>query len=119
MLEYKGELNRTMEFDSEQNYNIGDVVDLGIHWAKPEASCQDFLTGKKYTYNFHCENGAGMAIDYDNLTSEEEQEYETNEDAWQEAEVIVKDKKFEILSISGCYWEEFDGYMYDVEVRIA
>ncbi len=45
MLEYIGEMNRTMEFDSEQDFEVGSVYDLGTHWAKPEASEQDFLTG--------------------------------------------------------------------------
>ena len=71
MKAYEGELNRTMEFNSEQDYNLGEMYNLGIHWATPDASSQEFLTGKKYTYNFHCQNGVGMAIDYDNMTDEE------------------------------------------------
>lgn len=120
MKAYEGELNRTMEFEEEQSYKIGGVYNLGIHWATPDASSQDFLTGKKYTYNFHCENCSGMAFDYDNMTEEEKSEYDTNEDAWQEREVIVdENQKFEIASIEGGYYEEFDGYIYDVEVKIA
>ena len=120
MKAYKGELNRTMEFDNEQAYNVGDIVDLGKHWATPEATSQEFLVGKKYTYNFHCQNAEGMAIDYDNLTPEEEYEYDTNEDAWQECEVIVdENQRFKIISVDGGYWEEFDGYVYDVIVEVA
>lgn len=47
-------------------------------------------------------------------------EYDTNEDAWGECEVIVdENQKFEIESIEGGYYEEFDGYIYDVEVKIV
>ena len=46
MKAYKGELNRTMEFEEEQSYKIGGVYNLGIHWATPDASSQDFLEGK-------------------------------------------------------------------------
>lgn len=120
MKAYEGELNRTMEFDLEQDYNVGEMYNLGIHWATPDASSQEFLTGKKYTYNFYCQNGVGMAIDYDNMTDEEKYEYDTNEDAWRECEVIInKEQKFEILSIEGGYWEELNGFIYDVEVKVA
>lgn len=120
MMKYEGELYRTMEFDTEQKYKIGQVVNLGIHWATPDASSQDFLTGKKYTYNFHCKKASGIALDYENLTDEEKFEYDTDENAWTECEVIVdKEQKFEIMSAEGGYWEEVDGYMYDIEVRVA
>ena len=120
MKKYEGELNRTMEFDGEQDYEVGGIYSLGMHWAMPDASSQDFLEGKKYTYNFHCKNASGMAFDYDNMTEDEMHEYDTNEDAWQECEVIVdENQKFEIISIEGGYYEELDGYIYDVEVKIA
>jgi len=118
MKKYTGELRRMMEFDSEQLYEVGQKANLGIHWATPDASSQDFLTGKKHTYNFHCENAEGMEIEYDNISEEEAREFETDADAWEECEVIVDEKqKFEILSIECEYWEEFGGYMYEVEVK--
>ncbi len=120
MKAYEGELNRTMEFEEEQSYKIGGIYNLGIHWATPDASSSEYLEGKRYTYIFRCKNASGMAIDYDNMTEDEMYEYDTNEDAWQECEVIVdENQKFEIVSISGGYYEEFDGYIYDLEVKIA
>lgn len=118
MKKYEGELNRTMEFSEEQNYIVGGIYNLGMHWATPDASSQDFLTGKRYTYNFHCAQASGMAFDYDNMSDEEKREYDTNEDAWTECEVIIdKEQKFEIMSVEGGYWEELDGYIYEVEVK--
>lgn len=120
MYKYEGELNRTMEFEEEQSYKVGEIYNLGIHWATPEASTQYFLENKEYIYNFHCKNASGLAIDYDNITEEEEHEYDTDEDAWEECEVIVdKNQEFEIISIEGGYWEELNRYMYEVEVKIA
>lgn len=116
---FEGELQRIMEFDEEQNYQVGGVYSLGIHWSTPDISTEEFLQQKRYTYIFHCENLEGYQLDYDNLTEDDMFELDTNEDCFEECEVLVDpDKKFEILDISGGFYDDDENvYIADIIVK--
>lgn len=118
---YTNRLSRIMEFDSEQEYYVGQCLKLGCHWSKPGADSEYFLTGKKYCYVFHCENLSGYEIDYDSLTERQESIFDTCEDNAGEQEVLVnKDLVFKILSIDGGFLDDEETvYQCDIEVAVA
>ncbi len=120
-INYIGEAVRVMEFDSEQKFEVGKIYKLGIHWATPDATDEDFLEGKKFTYVFHCKQCEGYKLNYDNLTDEDKYELDTDEDAFGECEVLIDaEKQFKIISFNGGYVDDYETiYLAEIEVEIA
>lgn len=118
---YTNRLSRILEFDFDQEYYVGQCLKLGCHWSKPGADSEEFLTGKKYCYIFHCDSLSGYEIDYESLTERQESVFDTCEDNAGEQEVLVnKDLVFKILSMDGGFMDDEETvYICNIEVAVA
>lgn len=119
IINYQGELHRVMEFDGEQDYQVGGVYKLGVHWSTPSAESQYFLDGKRFTYNFYWENGRGYKIDYENLDEEQCSIFDTTSDNELESEVLVdSDILFKVVKIDGGFYDDDEQiYIADAVVK--
>lgn len=119
---YTGYAERAIVTDSAVTYNIGEIVEIGIHFTSGDAILAISDVGSYSGYGtyitvFKCDNISGHQVDYTKLDEFDENEYSEDyaEECAQygitngcnsENEILIFDAKFKVLSIEE---EEFYG----------
>ena len=119
---YTGYAERAIVTAESINYNIGEIVEIGIHFTSGNAILAISDIGSYSGYGtyitvFKCDNISGHQVDYTKLDEFDEDEYSEDyaEECAQygitngcnsENEILIFDAKFKVLSIEE---EEFYG----------
>ena len=119
---YTGYAERAIVTAESINYNIGEIVEIGIHFTSGNAILAISDVGSYSGYGtyitvFKCDNISGHQVDYTKLDEFDENEYSEDyaEECAQhgitngcnsENEILIFDAKFKVLSIEE---EEFYG----------
>ena len=119
---YTGYAERAIVTAESINYNIGEIVEIGIHFTSGNAILAISDIGSYSGYGtyitvFKCDNISGHQVDYTKLDEFDENEYSEDyaEECAQygitngcnsENEILIFDAKFKVLSIEE---EEFYG----------
>ena len=119
---YTGYAERAIVTAESINYNIGEIVEMGMHFTSGDAILAISDVGSYSGYGtyitvFKCDNISGHQVDYTKLDEFDENEYSEDyaEECAQygitngcnsENEILIFDAKFKVLSIEE---EEFYG----------
>ena len=112
---YTGYAERAIVTAESVNYNIGEIVEIGIHFTSGNAILAISDVGSYSGYGtyitvFKCDNISGHQVDYTKLDEFDENEYSEDyaEECAQygitngcnsENEILIFDAKFKVLSI--------------------
>ena len=118
---YTGYAERAIVTAESINYNIGEVIEIGIHFTSGDAVNAISEVGENYSGNFitvfKCDEVCGHKVDYTKLDELNEDEYDeeyaielgkygVSSGCNSEEEIIIENAKFEVISIEE---EEFYG----------
>ena len=112
---YLGKAERAIVTAESINYNIGEIVEIGMHFTSGDAILAISDVGSYSGYGtyitvFKCDNISGHQVDYTKLDEFDENEYSEDyaEECAQygitngcnsENEILIFDAKFKVLSI--------------------
>ena len=112
----------------DEELKVGEIIEIGCHWSYEESNSECFASGQ-FVYRFECEKIQGHKIDYsklDDVYNEEEYDDEyaeicldlgINADCHEEHEVVVKNRKFKVLSVEEVWYLD-DGTMMPRNVEV-
>ena len=119
---YTGYAERAIVTAESINYNIGEIVEIGIHFTSGDAilaisDVRSYSGYGTYITVFKCDNISGHQVDYTKLDEFDEDEYDEeyarelekygiSNGCNSENEILIFDAKFKVLSIEE---EEFYG----------
>ena len=111
---YTGYAERAIVTAESINYNIGEVIEIGIHFASGDAILAISEVGENYSGNFitvfKCDEVCGHKVDYTKLDELNEDEYDDSyarelekygisNGCNSEEEIIIENAKFKVISI--------------------
>lgn len=111
---YTGYAERAIVTAESINYNIGEIVKIGIHFTSGDAILAISDVGSYSGYGtyitvFKCDNISGHQVDYTKLDENEEEyneeyaaecaKYGISDGCNSESEIIVENRKFRVLNI--------------------
>lgn len=108
---YTGYAERAIVTDSAVTYNIGEIVDIGVHFTSGDAVNAISEVGENYSGNFitvfKCDEVCGHKVDYTKLDEDEYddsyarelEKYGISNGCNSEEEIIIENAKFEVISI--------------------
>ena len=111
---YTGYAERAIVTAESINYNIGEVIEIGIHFTSGDAVNAISEVGENYSGNFitvfKCDEVCGHKVDYTKLDELNEDEYDDSyarelkkygisNGCNSEEEIIIENAKFEVISI--------------------
>ena len=119
---YTGYAERAIVTAESINYNIGEIVEIGMHFTSGDAILAISDVGSYSGYGtyitvFKCDNISGHQVDYTKLDEFDEDEYDEeyarelekygiSNGCNSEEEIIIENAKFKVISIEE---EEFYG----------
>ena len=111
---YLGKAERAIVTAESINYNIGEVIEIGIHFTSGDAVNAISEVGENYSGNFitvfKCDEVCGHKVDYTKLDELNEDEYDEeyarelekygiSNGCNSEEEIIIENAKFKVISI--------------------